>query len=146
MKRRRTPANRRPVVEMELFKGTTSVEIKLPGVAHSGQLLIVSIAWAGPLFRRDPPPSAKTSSRGGRSCAAAQEQTKQRSKTDGEVIRLMMNTSLEFENSARAGDNVMAGSNKTAGLAADVVSELQSQSQVPLQHDVGPTSVVPDEP
>ena len=39
----------------------------------------------------------------------------------------------------------MAGSNKTVELAADVVSELQSQGQVPLQHDVGATSVVPNE-
>ena len=40
----------------------------------------------------------------------------------------------------------MTGINEVAGLAADLVSELKSQSQVPLQHDVGATSVVPDNP
>ena len=40
----------------------------------------------------------------------------------------------------------MTGPDEAVGLAADVISELQSQGQVPSQHDVGPTSVVPYKP
>ena len=40
----------------------------------------------------------------------------------------------------------MTGTNEVAELAADIVSELHSQGQVPLQHDVGASSVVPDKP
>ena len=40
----------------------------------------------------------------------------------------------------------MTGTNEVAGLAADVISELKPQSQVPPQHEVGATSVVPDKP
>jgi hypothetical protein len=43
---------------------------------------------AAPLFRKEPPPSAKSSRRGGASCAPAQELVKDRNKIHGATIRI----------------------------------------------------------
>ena len=101
-----------------------------------------------PSLRKEPPPSAKTSTRGRTSCAAADLHPNNKSQAptrENRVIR-MLNTSCEFEDDPCAGNNVMTGPDEIAGLAADVISELQPQGQVPLQSDVGAASVVPDKP
>jgi hypothetical protein len=62
-----------------------------------------------PSFRKEPPPSAKTSRRGGASCAPAQEELKNRNKIHGAMIRMVRIAILSNADAPFDGDHDSGG-------------------------------------
>jgi len=83
VKRKRAPVERRPAFEKEFTEngeqGAQPEGVQIAGHANP----------TVPLLRKEPPPSAKTSRRGGASWAQAQEQVKNKSKIHGAMIRII---------------------------------------------------------